>query len=127
MTRQLPRRSALLHRVCYPSDGPPRRRARVDCRALRQGDDAQPMGTRPANHFDAEDPVQTVTYNGVAHRTLPEMWEDVFSFFKANDVGEALTKVVPHEYPFIPFRALQEAHVNKLYWKADPDLPGRYA
>jgi hypothetical protein len=72
-------------------------------------------------------PVQTVTYNGVSHRTLPEMWEDVFSFFKANDDGEALTKVVPHEYPFIPFRALQEAHVNKMYWKGDPDLPGWYA
>jgi hypothetical protein len=72
-------------------------------------------------------PVQAVTYNGVAHRTMPEMWQDILSFFKANDVGETLTKVVPHEYPFVPFRALQEAHVNKIYWKGDPALPGRYA
>jgi hypothetical protein len=71
-------------------------------------------------------PVQAVTYNGVAHRTLPEMWEDVFSFFKANDAGETLTKIVPHEYQFIPFRPLQTAHVNKMYWKGDPDLPERY-
>src|SRR5260370_2676041 len=33
-------------------------------------------------------PVQTTTYNGVAHRTLPEMWADIFSFFKANDADE---------------------------------------
>jgi len=72
-------------------------------------------------------PVQTVTYNGVAHNTLPEMWDDIFSFFNANDVTEGLTKITPHEYPFIPFQALQEAHINRMYWKGDPDLPGRYA
>jgi hypothetical protein len=72
-------------------------------------------------------PVQTVTYNGVAHNTLLEMWEDIFSFFKVNDLTEGLTKITPHEYPFVPFRALQEAHVNRMYWKGDPDLPARYA
>jgi hypothetical protein len=72
-------------------------------------------------------PIQTVTYNGVAHSTLPEMWDDVFSFFNANDVTDGLTKITPHEYPFVSFRALQEAHVNRMYWKGDPDLPGRYA
>jgi hypothetical protein len=72
-------------------------------------------------------PIQTVTYNGVAHTTLPEMWDDVFSFFKANDTTEGLTRVATHEYPFVPFRALKEAHVSRLYWKGDPDLPGRYA
>jgi hypothetical protein len=71
-------------------------------------------------------PVQTVTYNGVAHNTLPEMWDDIFSFFRANDITEGLTKITPHEYPFVPFRALQEAHVNRMYWKGDPDLPSRY-
>jgi len=75
-------------------------------------------------------PIQTVTYNGVAHRTLVElagMWDDVFSFFKVNDAGEGLTRIIPQEYPFVPFHALQEAHVNKMYWKGDPDLPARYA
>lgn len=72
-------------------------------------------------------PVQTVTYNGVAHNTLPEMWDDIFSFFKANDISEGLTKITPYEYPFVPFRALQEAHVNRMYWKGDPDLPAGYA
>lgn len=71
-------------------------------------------------------PVQTVTYNGVAHKTLPEMWDDIFSFFKANDITAGLTMITPHEYPFVPFRALQEAHVNRIYWKGDADLPGRY-
>ena len=55
------------------------------------------------------------------------MWDDIFSFFKANDVTEGLTKITPHEYPFIPFQALQEAHINRMYWKGDPDLPGCYA
>lgn len=60
-------------------------------------------------------PVQTATYNGVAHNTLPEMWDDIFSFFKANDISEGLTKITPYEYPFVPFRALQEAHVSRMY------------
>ncbi|HEY1339864.1 MAG TPA: hypothetical protein VGF59_20265 [Bryobacteraceae bacterium] len=72
-------------------------------------------------------PVQTATYNGVAHDTLPEMWNDIYLFFKANDAAEGLTRIVPHEYPFIPFRPLLEAHVNKIYWKGDPDLPERFA
>lgn len=72
-------------------------------------------------------PVQTATYNGVAHNTLPEMWDDIFSFFKANDISEGLTKITPYEYPFVPFRALQEAHVSRMYWKGDPDLPAGYA
>jgi hypothetical protein len=72
-------------------------------------------------------PVQTATYNGVAHDTLPEMWEDIVSFFKANDDSEGLTRIVLHEYPFIPYRPLLEAHVNKTYWKGDSDLPARFA
>ena len=72
-------------------------------------------------------PVQTVTYNGVAHNTLPEMWDDIFSFFQANDLAAGLTRITPHEYPFVPFHALQVAHVNRMYWRGDPDLPGRYA
>ena len=34
--------------------------------------------------------------------------------------------ITPHEHPFVPFRALQEAHVSEIYW-AGADLPGRYA
>src|SRR5947207_12562516 len=55
------------------------------------------------------------------------MWEDVVSFFKPNDAGDAMTRIVPHEYPFVAFRPLQVAHVNKLYWKGDPELPESYA
>jgi hypothetical protein len=72
-------------------------------------------------------PIQTVTYNGIAHTTLKETWEDILAFFKANDEGDTLSKIVPHEFPFIPFRPLQEAHVNKLYWKSDPGLPAQFA
>lgn len=76
---------------------------------------------------DLKAPVQAVTYNGVAHNTLPEMWDDIFSFFKANDTTRGLTKIAPHQYPFVPFRALQNAHVNRIYWKGDAGLPPRYA
>jgi hypothetical protein len=76
---------------------------------------------------DLKLPIQTVTYNGVAHNTLPEMWDDIFAFFKANDATEGLTTISPHEYPFVPFRPLQEAHVSRIYWKGDPGLPARYA
>jgi hypothetical protein len=44
-----------------------------------------------------------------------------------HDASETLTRITPHEYPFVPFRALQEAHVNRIYWKGDPKLPERYA
>ena len=43
-------------------------------------------------------PAQTVTYNGVAHRVLPEMWDDVVSFFQANE-GNMPATITPHEYP----------------------------
>jgi hypothetical protein len=72
-------------------------------------------------------PIQTATYNGVAHRTLPEMWDDIAAFFQANDAGETLNRITPHEYPFVPFRPLQEAHVDRIYWKGDPKLPARHA
>jgi pimeloyl-ACP methyl ester carboxylesterase len=67
-------------------------------------------------------PIQTVTYNGVAHRILPEMWDDVIAFFKANE-GDAPGRIVPHEYPFVPFREIHEAHVKGIYWKGDPTVP----
>lgn len=71
-------------------------------------------------------PAQTVTYNGVAHRVLPEMWDDVVSFFQAND-GNMPTTITPHQYPFVAFPEIREAHVISLYWKGDPNLSARYA
>jgi hypothetical protein len=72
-----------------------------------------------------EIPIQTVTYNGVAHATLPEMWDDVVGFFSAND-GDGFGKIEPHQYPFVPYREIQEAHITGIYWKGDPNMP-RYA
>ena len=71
-------------------------------------------------------PAQTVTYNGVGHRVLPEMWDDVASFFQAND-GERPTTINPHQYAFVPFRQIREAHVVALYWEGDPNLSTHYA
>ena len=71
-------------------------------------------------------PAQTVTYNGVAHRVLPEMWDDVVSFFQAND-GERPITITPHQYPFVPLREIREAQVVALYWEGDPNLSAHYA
>lgn len=71
-------------------------------------------------------PIQTVTYNGVAHEVRPEMWDDIVAFLSAND-GDTLAKIAPHEYPFVSFREIREAHVKKLYWKGGPDLREAYA
>ncbi len=56
---------------------------------------------------EAQLPVQTVTYNGVAHRILPEMWDDIVAFFEAND-GEAHTSISPHPYRFVPYRRIED-------------------
>ena len=72
-------------------------------------------------------PVQTATYNGVAHATLPEMWDDVAAFFQANgSEPPEFTKIVPHQYPFVAYRPITEAHVTGIYWKGDPELPPRF-
>jgi hypothetical protein len=72
-------------------------------------------------------PIQTVTYNGVAHRTKPEMWDDIVTFFQVNNDGKGLTKIVPHVYALVPYRPIEIAHVNHIYWKGDPGLPERFA
>ena len=56
---------------------------------------------------EAQLPVQVVTYNGVAHRILPEMWDDIVAFFEAND-GEAHTNISPHQYRFVPYRRIEK-------------------
>jgi hypothetical protein len=48
--------------------------------------------------------------------------DDIIAFFKANDSGDAFTRITLHEYPFVPFVPLQVGHINRLYWKDDPDL-----
>jgi hypothetical protein len=70
-------------------------------------------------------PIQTVTYSGVCHQILVEMRDDIIAFLKANE-GEVPATIKPHEYPVVPFREIHEAHVQKLYWNNDSDLPERY-
>ena len=67
-------------------------------------------------------PAQCVTYNGTGHDIRSEMIDDVVRFFKAN-AAEGFTKIEPHEYPFLEFREIKVAHINRLYWKGDERLP----
>jgi hypothetical protein len=69
-------------------------------------------------------PIQTVTYNGVAHRVLPEMADDVAAFLKAND-GDTLATITPHEFPFVAYQEIKEARIDRLYWKSQ-SLPANY-
>ncbi len=66
---------------------------------------------------------QCVTYNGVGHAIKDEMLNDVVKFFQANS-GETYTAIEPHSYPFVEYREIHEAHVNRIYWKGDKHLPG---
>jgi hypothetical protein len=72
-------------------------------------------------------PIQTVTYNGVAHRVLPEMAADVAAFLKANN-ADRFERITPHEYPFVEYVETKEAHIIKLYWKGEtlPENYGRF-
>ncbi len=65
---------------------------------------------------------QCVTYNGVTHTIKPEMLEDIVTFFKANS-GKKYVAIEPHQYPFVEYKQIREAHVNALYWPGDPRLP----
>jgi len=65
---------------------------------------------------------QCVTYNGVSHAIEDEMLSDIVKFFKANS-GEAYTAIEPHSYPFVEFRQIHQAHVNRIYFKGDKHLP----
>ena len=65
---------------------------------------------------------QCVTYNGVAHAIKDEMVNDIVKFFKANS-GDSFVAIKPHEYPFIEYRQIHEAHVTAMYYKGDRSLP----
>ena len=71
---------------------------------------------------------QCVTYNGVAHGIKDEMLDDIVKFFAANS-GDSYAAIGPHEYPFVEFRQIRQAHVNAIYTKGDSRLPefvGKY-
>jgi len=67
-------------------------------------------------------PAQCVTYNGTGHAIRSEMIDDIVKFFAAN-VGEEIVEIEPHQYPFVEYKELQEAHINGLYWKGDSRIP----
>jgi hypothetical protein len=65
---------------------------------------------------------QCVTYNGVAHAIKDEMISDIVKFFKANS-GDSFAAIKPHEYPFVEYSQIREAHVTAVYYKGDSRLP----
>ncbi|MHC4757894.1 MAG: hypothetical protein ACYTE8_04490 [Planctomycetota bacterium] len=64
---------------------------------------------------------QCVTYNGISHRIENEMLQDVIKFFKANS-GDKYVVIEPHQYPFVEYKQIKQAHVNGLYWSDDERL-----
>ena len=66
--------------------------------------------------------VQCVTYNGIAHSIENEMLSDVIKFFEANS-GDKYIPIKPHQYPFVEYKQIRQAHVNGLYWCDDERLP----
>jgi hypothetical protein len=68
-------------------------------------------------------PAQMVTYNGTAHAIREEMVGDIVKFFSANS-GDSIVKIEPHQYPFVEYRELKEAHIDGLYWTGDAKIPG---
>ena len=73
---------------------------------------------------DQDIDAQCVTYNGVSHSIKEQMLDDVVKFFKANS-GETYTPIEPHQYPFVEYKQIRQAHVNGLYWFDDERLPER--
>jgi len=67
---------------------------------------------------------QCITYNGVSHSIKDEMLNDVIKFFKAN-YGEKYNPIEPHQYPFVEYKEIRQAHVTGLYWSDDERLPER--
>ncbi|MBW8034918.1 MAG: DUF3887 domain-containing protein [Planctomycetes bacterium] len=65
---------------------------------------------------------QCITYNGVSHSIKSEMMDDVVKFFKANSGGK-YNPIEPHQYPFVEYKQIKQAHVNGLYWSNDERLP----
>ena len=67
---------------------------------------------------------QCVTYNGISHSIENEILGDVVKFFKANS-GDKYVPIEPHQYPFVEYKQIKQAHVNGLYWSDDERLPER--
>jgi hypothetical protein len=65
---------------------------------------------------------QLVTYNGVLHSIEGEMLNDVIKFFKANS-EDKYVPIEPHQYPFVEYKQIKQAHVNGLYWISDEGVP----
>ncbi len=65
---------------------------------------------------------QCITYNGVAHGIEREMLDDVVKFFEVNS-GDKYVPIEPHQYPFVEYKQIKQAHVNGLYWYDDDRLP----
>ncbi len=65
---------------------------------------------------------QCVTYNGISHKIENEMLGDVIKFFEANS-GKKYVPIKPHQYPFVEYKQIRQAHVNGLYWFDDERVP----
>lgn len=65
---------------------------------------------------------QCITYNGVSHSIKEQMLDDVVKFFEANS-GEKYVPIEPHQFPFVEYKQIEQAHVNGLYWFDDERLP----
>lgn len=66
---------------------------------------------------------QMVTYDGVGHTILPEMLNDIVSFFRANE-GSGITKIVPYEYDAEPSEQpkFEGADIVGLVWLDDESV-----
>jgi hypothetical protein len=67
-------------------------------------------------------PIQLVTYNGIMHRVTREMNDDILNFFKANN-QDSCVLIVPHNYPYIEYRYITNAHISKIYFQGDTTIP----
>jgi hypothetical protein len=67
-------------------------------------------------------PIQFVTYNGVTHTIKDEMYNDIITFFAANNQDSCM-QIIPHEYPYAEYRYITNAHINKIYFPGDSALP----
>lgn len=67
-------------------------------------------------------PIQLVTYNGINHRVTNCIIKDIVTFFSANNDNKNV-RIEPHKYPFVEYKEISHAHINKIYWPGDTSLP----
>ncbi len=70
-------------------------------------------------------PIQLVTYSGKGHTITKEMKQDIIAFFRVND-GEKHVDIEPFVYPHVEYQEITTAHINKIYWSGDSDLPENF-